>query len=65
LAAACNVPSQQGDEYLRAVRVRMFQWRQDLGRALDVLSTRQDIDRQRIAYLGVSFGASTALPLTP
>ena len=55
--------SLQGDEYLRTFRTRMFQWRQDLGRVLDVLSARPDIDARRIAYFGASFGASTAFPL--
>jgi formylglycine-generating enzyme required for sulfatase activity/dienelactone hydrolase len=55
--------SLQGEEYLRTFRMRMFQWRQDLGRLLDTLSTRNDIDSDRIGYLGVSFGSSTALPL--
>ncbi len=53
----------QGEDYLRTFRTRMFQWRQDLGRALDVLSERQDIDTKRVAYIGVSFGATTAFPL--
>jgi eukaryotic-like serine/threonine-protein kinase len=53
----------QGEEYLRTFRVRMFQWRQDLARVLDVLAARPDIDKARIAYYGASFGASTAFPL--
>lgn len=53
----------QGDEYLRTFRARMGQWRQDLARTIDVLARRPDIDANRIAYYGVSFGASTALPL--
>jgi formylglycine-generating enzyme required for sulfatase activity/cephalosporin-C deacetylase-like acetyl esterase len=55
--------SLQGDEYLRTFRVRMGQWRQDLARALDVVTARPDIDKERIAYYGSSFGASTAFPL--
>jgi dienelactone hydrolase len=53
----------QGDEYLRTFRTRMGQWRQDLARTLDVLTARADIDKDRIAYFGASFGASTAFPL--
>jgi len=53
----------QGEEYLRTFRTRMFQWRQDLARAIDVMNARPDIDTQRIAFYGVSFGASTAFPL--
>lgn len=51
------------DEYLRAFREHMVQWREDLGRTLDYLETRDDMDATRVAYFGVSFGASTALPL--
>jgi dienelactone hydrolase len=54
----------QGDEYLQTFRTRMGQWRQDLARTLDVLTARPDIDKDRMAYYGVSFGASTAFPLT-
>jgi formylglycine-generating enzyme required for sulfatase activity/cephalosporin-C deacetylase-like acetyl esterase len=53
----------QGDDYLQTFRTRMGQWRQDLARTLDVMTARPDIDRERIAYFGASFGASTALPL--
>ena len=53
----------KGDEYFRTFRTRMADWRQDLGRILDGLSGRQDIDSNRVAYVGVSFGSSTAFPL--
>jgi pimeloyl-ACP methyl ester carboxylesterase len=53
----------QGDEYFRMFRAHLFQWRQDLGRTLDVLTTRPDIDASRIAYWGASFGASSGFPL--
>jgi dienelactone hydrolase len=52
-----------GEEYLRTMRARMGQWRQDLGRTLDMLAARKDIDLTRVAYNGSSFGASTAFPL--
>ena len=55
--------SLRGDEYLRTFRTRMFQWRHDLGAVLDVMAARPDIDHRGVAYLGFSFGASTALPL--
>ena len=38
------------------------QWRSDLGRTLDYLETRNDVG-SNFAYLGFSFGASTAVPL--
>ncbi len=53
----------QGGEYLRTFRTRMFQWRHDLGRVIDVLAARNDIDTDRLVYYGNSFGASTAFPL--
>lgn len=55
--------SLQGEDYLRTFRTRMAQWRQDLGNVLDILSARPDIDSTKIAYLGLSFGGSTAFPL--
>ncbi|MDQ6892103.1 MAG: SUMF1/EgtB/PvdO family nonheme iron enzyme [Acidobacteriota bacterium] len=35
----------------------VIQWSKDLGRTLDYLETRPDIDRSRIAYYGMSLGA--------
>ena len=39
-------------------------WSRDLGRALDYLETRSDIDRARLAYYGVSDGADAGVILT-
>jgi eukaryotic-like serine/threonine-protein kinase len=55
--------SLQGEDYLRSMRTRMANWRQDLGNTIDLLSARPDIDATRLGYLGLSFGASTAFPL--
>ena len=52
-----------GEEYFRATRQRLLQWRQDLGRTIDYLGTRSDIDMKHIGYYGRSFGASMPLPL--
>ena len=53
-----------GDERDRARREQIIHWRQDLGRAIDYLETRDDIDVGKLAYLGLSFGAAGAvLPL--
>jgi len=41
----------------------LFYWRQDLSRLLDVLLQREDIDANRIAYVGLSYGASVPLSL--
>lgn len=36
----------------------MITWYRDLARTMDYLETRADIDQDRIAYFGVSWGAS-------
>ncbi len=41
-------------------RDHMVAWLKDLGRSLDYLGTRKEIDESRIAYLGNSWGASVA-----
>ncbi len=38
-------------------RERLIHWSQDIGRTLDYLETRDDIDREMIAYFGISLGA--------
>lgn len=53
----------QGAERERAHRTRMAHHRQDLGRTLDYLETRADIDVESFAYLGFSAGGSFAVPL--
>jgi formylglycine-generating enzyme required for sulfatase activity/predicted esterase len=37
--------------------------RWDLGRAIDYIEGRADMDAARLGFIGVSFGASTALPI--
>jgi eukaryotic-like serine/threonine-protein kinase len=44
-------------------RDRVIQWSKDLGRSLDYLETRPDIDREKFAYFGLSLGSIAALPL--
>ncbi len=41
-----------------AWRDHAMQWSKDLGRSLDYLENRQDIDREKLSYLGESLGAS-------
>ena len=55
--------SQEGEQYLRSMRTRLALWSEDLGRTIDYLEAREDIDAERVAYFGVSFGASTPLAL--
>jgi predicted Ser/Thr protein kinase/dienelactone hydrolase len=45
-----------------AWRDQQFQWCKDLGRSIDYLETRRDIDRSKLAYQGISMGAIAALP---
>jgi dienelactone hydrolase len=45
-----------------AWRDQKIQWCKDLGRSIDYLESRPDIDRSRLAYQGISMGAITALP---
>jgi dienelactone hydrolase/tRNA A-37 threonylcarbamoyl transferase component Bud32 len=39
-----------------AYRDAVIQWRQDLGRSIDYLETRADIDTQKLGYFGFSWG---------
>jgi dienelactone hydrolase len=39
-------------------------WSRDLGRAIDYLATRSDIDRARLAFYGVSAGGDAGVILT-
>ena len=48
---------------MELTRERTIAWREDLGRTLDYLETRDDIDMDSVAYFGTSFGAYAALPL--
>ena len=46
------------DRTTAAGRETLIQQSKDLGRSIDYLETRADIDRNRIAYLGESMGAA-------
>ena len=48
-----------------AERFRLWKrhWREELGRTIDYLATREDIDARRLGWFGISFGASWMLPL--
>ena len=50
-----------GAEYQRAFSQHVFNWYEELESTLDYLETRSDMDSDRFAYLGLSFGASSAL----
>jgi eukaryotic-like serine/threonine-protein kinase len=44
-------------------RLRRRHWRQELGRTIDYLATREDIDGRRLGWFGISLGAAVMLPL--
>ncbi|HET7202863.1 MAG TPA: bifunctional serine/threonine-protein kinase/formylglycine-generating enzyme family protein [Steroidobacteraceae bacterium] len=44
-------------------RLRLRHWREELGRTIDYLTTREDIDARRLGWFGISYGASVMLPL--
>ncbi len=44
-------------------RIRLRHARQDLGRAIDYLATRDDIDIGRLGWFGVSLGAQAMVPV--
>ncbi|MBI3665177.1 MAG: SUMF1/EgtB/PvdO family nonheme iron enzyme, partial [Acidobacteria bacterium] len=48
-----------------AIRDRAIQWRKDLGRSIDYLQSRNDIDSQKLAYCGHSMGSRTGVILLP
>jgi eukaryotic-like serine/threonine-protein kinase len=48
------IPVEEGSKAERDVEIQDFK---DLARSLDYLETRQDIDHNRIAYYGASYGA--------
>jgi dienelactone hydrolase len=41
-------------------RDHVVMWSKDVGRSLDYLETRKDVDSRRLAYVGLSWGAATA-----
>jgi dienelactone hydrolase len=56
-------PRGDDEAWLEWTRTRVLRWRQDLGTTLDYLQTRQDIDPERIGFLGISYGASNPLAI--
>jgi serine/threonine protein kinase len=44
-------------------RDTVIQWSKDLGRTIDYLNSRNDFDKERIAYYGFSTGGSDAIPI--
>jgi hypothetical protein len=56
-----GVPDDLGEHARRELRTA---WSRDLGRSIDYLETRPDIDRTRLAFWGVSVGADAGVALS-
>jgi TolB-like protein/dienelactone hydrolase len=44
-------------------RLRLRHWRAELGRTIDYLATREDVDARKLGWFGISYGAAGMLPL--
>jgi hypothetical protein len=44
-------------------RLQLRHWRAELGRTIDYLTTREDIEARTLGWYGISYGAITMLPL--
>ena len=49
--------------YADRYRLRLKHHRQEIGRTIDYLATRKDIDANRLGWLSISFGSQTMMPL--
>ena len=56
-----HVADEPGEHGRRELRIA---WSRDLGRAIDYLETRPDIDRTRLAFYGISAGADAGVALS-
>jgi tRNA A-37 threonylcarbamoyl transferase component Bud32 len=60
---ADDIKSDYGDESVY-YRSRVIMWANDLSRSIDYLQTRDDIDSDRLAYLGYSWGGASGPIMT-
>jgi predicted Ser/Thr protein kinase len=51
------------DDQMNAYRDMVVQWSKDLGRTIDYLETRPDMDATKVGYYGLSMAANGALPI--
>ena len=51
------MPGRMAGDQPNLYREMALQWSKDLGRTIDYLETRDDIDTEKISYIGVSWGA--------
>jgi eukaryotic-like serine/threonine-protein kinase len=54
---------QQSMSPVERTRLQQRHWREELGRAIDYLASRRDVDSRRLGWIGISEGADTMLPL--
>ena len=52
-----------GDALMRKRSSQLLNWHSDLGRSIDYLSTREDLNMDVLSYIGASFGASIVTSL--
>ena len=53
----------QSMSWAERIRLQRRHWRAELGRTIDYLTTRADIDARKLGWFGISFGAGPMLPL--
>ncbi len=58
-----GIPEYPQADQLNAYRDMVVQWSKDLGRTIDYLETRSDIDVGKLGYYSLSAGANAALPI--
>jgi len=51
------------EDQMNAYRDMVVQWSKDLGRTIDYLETRSDMDAGKVGYYGLSAAANAALPI--
>jgi dienelactone hydrolase len=51
------------EDQMNAYRDMVVQWSKDLGRTIDYLDSRSDIDAGKVGFYGLSAGATAALPI--
>lgn len=55
-----NSPQSSVPTATHQYRRHVIAWSQDLGRSIDYLETREDVDHEKLAYYGYSWGATLA-----
>ncbi len=58
-----NVGEFPREDQMNAYREMVVHWSNDLGKTIDYLETRSDIDAGKVGFYGLSAGATAALPI--